>query len=111
MRDARVRWALQRRSPTTGTATRLRQLPDSRLASGPGLVTVAFGIDRGPDGDRPLRAPSPVRLEAAAPTDRQPDLVATPRVGIAYAPAPWLQNEWRFVDASSPSVSGPLRGR
>jgi DNA-3-methyladenine glycosylase len=111
MRDARARWALQRRGATTGTETRLRQLPDTRLASGPGLLTVAFGIDRGLTGTDLCARVSPVRLEAAARTDRPPDVVATPRVGIAYAPAPWLHHEWRFVDASSPSVSGPLRGR
>ena len=32
---------------------------------------------------------------------------ATPRIGIAYAGAPWTDHAWRFVIAGHPSASGP----
>ena len=44
-------------------AERLERLSDLRLASGPGLVAAAFGIDRSWTGHRPLDPSSPLRLE------------------------------------------------
>jgi len=111
MRDARVAWAARRQGATPGTLDRIRRLPDARLASGPGLVTVAFGVDRR-DSGRDLCDPlSSLRLVRGSPDDRPPEIVATPRIGIDYAPAPWRDHPWRLVDASSPSVSGPRRIR
>ena len=109
MRDARVCWAMRRRSATPDTEARLRRMPEGRLASGPGLVTVAFGIDRSHSGADLCEPRSALRLETAAATDRPPQIVTTPRIGIAYAPAPWQDHPWRFVDATSASVSGPPR--
>jgi DNA-3-methyladenine glycosylase len=106
MREARIAWALRRRSATPDTEVRLRRLPSVRLASGPGLVTVAFGIDRTATGVDLCDPTSPLRLERPAPTDRAPVIVTTPRIGIDYAPPPWRDHPWRFVDATSGAVSG-----
>jgi len=101
MRDARVAWAA-RRGRATASASGLR---DSRLASGPGLVSVAFGIDRSHNGVDLCDVESSLRLEAAEAGDRLPDIATSARIGVAYAAEPWRSMPWRFVDASSP-VSG-----
>jgi DNA-3-methyladenine glycosylase len=106
MRDARVAWAMRRRAATPDTEARLRRLPATRLASGPGLVTVAFGITRADTRTDLCIATSSLRLVQAARGDRQPEIATTPRIGIDYAPAPWVDHPWRFVDTTSPAVSG-----
>ncbi len=78
---------------------------DSRLAAGPGLVAAAFDIDRTCTGVDLCDPDSTVRLEPRARHDRPPRLVATPRVGIAYAGEPWTSVPWRLIDADSPSLS------
>jgi DNA-3-methyladenine glycosylase len=87
-------------------ARRIERLPVARLASGPGLVAAAFGLDTGWTGVDLCDAGSPLRLEAA-PTDEDPPLVvASERIGVAYAGEPWATNPWRFAERGSPSVSG-----
>ena len=115
MRDARTAWWSARRKGMTpdaakGERTRLDALPDAALARGPGLVAAAFGIDRSMTGLDLLDPASSLRLEPAPADDRAADVEATARVGIAYAGAPWTEVPWRFVDAASPSVSGPRPG-
>ena len=84
---------------------------DDRLASGPGLVAAAFGLDRSWTGVDLCDARSPLRLEASAEGDRtSPEIVATPRIGVAYAGEPWAAVPWRFAVAGHPSVSRPVRG-
>ena len=107
MRAAREDWTMRRRAATLNAADRIRGLPEVKLASGPGLVTVAFGVDRRDTGRDLCDPESPVRLELARPADRHVEVIATPRVGIDYAPPPWRDNPWRLIDASSPAVSGP----
>ena len=85
----------------------VRALPDHRLASGPGLVAAAFGIDVAWTGTDLCDAGSPLRLEARPAGERAPSIRATPRIGIAYAGAPWTDHAWRFVIAGHPSASGP----
>ncbi len=111
MRDARIRWALRRRNSTAATETRLRGLPTDRLASGPGLVTVAFGISRSDTGRDLCDPMSTLRLEPRQPGDREPAIATTPRIGIDYAPAPWRDKPWRFTDTTSAAVSGRNPGR
>jgi DNA-3-methyladenine glycosylase len=106
MREARVAWAMRRRAATPQAEARLRRLPAERLASGPGLVTVAFGITRADTGTDLCAATSTLRLETAAPDGRAPVIAQTPRIGIDYAAAPWIDHPWRFIDTTSPSVSG-----
>ena len=85
---------------------RLADLPEARLAAGPGLVAAAFDITRAETGLDLLDPASPLRLERGIPPS---EVVATPRVGIGYAAEPWRTTPWRLVDPASPAVSGPRR--
>jgi DNA-3-methyladenine glycosylase len=96
-----------RRSEGSAPArTSTRRLPNARIASGPGLVCLAFGIDRRDSGRDLCDPASPLRLELPAPGDRRAELVTTARIGIGYAAQPWHDYPWRFIDPSSPAVSG-----
>jgi len=88
-------------------AARLAALPDHRLASGPGIVAAAFGIDVGWTGTDLCRPDGSLRLERAAPAETAPAVRTTPRIGVAYAGEPWADRPWRFVVAGNRSVSGP----
>ncbi len=78
---------------------------DSRLAAGPGLVAAAFDIDRSCTGLDLCDPASGLRLEERPDDEPAPAVVATPRIGIAYAGEPWVSVPWRFVLAGSPSLS------
>jgi DNA-3-methyladenine glycosylase len=92
-------------------------VPDARLAAGPGLVGLAFGIDRTATGIDLCDPASPLRLEIAsagspasggvASSRSVPasQVVATSRIGIAYAGEPWTSLPWRFLVSGSPSLS------
>jgi DNA-3-methyladenine glycosylase len=82
--------------------------PDARLGSGPGLVCAIFGLDRSLTGRDLLRPDAPVRLEPRPSDEPTPSVVASPRVGIAYAGEPWTSVPWRLSIAGHPSVSRPL---
>jgi DNA-3-methyladenine glycosylase len=90
---------------------RLARTPDHRLASGPGLVAAAFGVDTTWTGTDLCAAASPLRLERdpADPGDTLADdrIHASTRVGVAYAGPEWSSRPWRFTIAGHPSVSGP----
>jgi DNA-3-methyladenine glycosylase len=114
MRDARAGWWRTRRSIAAADAdereqARLARLPEHALARGPGLVAAAFSIDRTLTGLDLLDSAAPLRLEALPTGSGTVDVVATPRIGIAYAGEPWIDVPWRFVDAGSPAASGPGR--
>lgn len=87
-------------------AARIAAVPSERLASGPGLVSAAFGLAVSRTGLDLCDPASAVRLEPARPEDPVPVIVATPRVGIGYAGEPWVSMPWRFAIAGHPSVSG-----
>jgi len=108
-RDWAVRRAgLARRDPgAEAVEARIAAMPAARLASGPGLVAIAFGIHQADTGLDLLDERSPIRLEQRSADESAPEVVATPRIGIGYAPEPWKSLPWRFVDARSPAVSGP----
>jgi DNA-3-methyladenine glycosylase len=111
MRAARME-RLARRSPAPVRAADSEEprvlpssrLPDARLASGPGLVCVAFSIDRGDDGVDLCDPTSDLRLEVAPKGEAWP-VETGPRVGIDYAPEPWLSRPWRLYVPGSPAVS------
>ena len=110
MRQARIARTRRRGPPPTtveearsGAAARLEALPTPRLAAGPGLVAAAFDITRSDTGVDLVDRASHLRIEAG---DAPAEVVATPRVGIAYAAEPWRSVPWRLIDASSPAVSG-----
>ena len=87
-------------------AGRLARTNDARLAAGPGLLSAAFGLDLALSGRDLLERGGPVRLEAPPEDEPRPVVVATPRVGIAYAGAPWTEAPWRFIVPGSPALSG-----
>lgn len=75
-------------------------VPDRRLASGPGNVGKALGVDRSLNGADLLAGP--VRIEprpGALPTIRR-----GPRVGVEYA-GPWASRPLRFWIDDDPHVS------
>jgi DNA-3-methyladenine glycosylase len=82
-----------------------------RLASGPGLVAAAFGIDTTWTGRDLCDPASRLRLERdvddAADTVDDRAVQVTPRIGVAYAGPEWASHPWRFAIAGHPSVSGP----
>jgi DNA-3-methyladenine glycosylase len=78
---------------------------DSRLGAGPGLVAAAFDIDRACTGVDLCDPASELRLEARPGDEPDPAILATARIGIAYAGEPWISVPWRFVAAGSPSLS------
>jgi DNA-3-methyladenine glycosylase len=101
------------RSPAGVAAARARleRTPDHRLASGPGLVAAAFGIDTSWTGTDLTSPGSALRLERE-PNDPSDDvardrIVADTRVGVGYAGPDWAGRPWRFTIAGHRSVSGP----
>lgn len=81
---------------------------DARLAAGPGLVCAAFDLDRSLTGHDLFAPGSPVRVEPPPPGEPAPTVVAGPRIGIAYAGAPWTEVPWRLAVAHSPALSRPV---
>jgi DNA-3-methyladenine glycosylase len=73
---------------------------DRRLASGPGNVGQALGIDRSWNGADLLSGP--VRVEPRSGS--APPIARGPRVGIDYA-GPWASRPWRFWIADDPHRS------
>ncbi len=112
MRGSRLERALVRRREDATAhrpadqAARLAEIPAARLASGPGLMTAAFGIDRSFNGMDLLAPGSPLRLELAPTGDSLP-IVASARIGVAYAGEPWVSLPWRLALDGHPSVSRP----
>jgi len=110
MRVDRVLATARRRSASPVAldreAGRIEALPSHRLASGPGLVAAAFGLDRTWTGVDLCDSHSALRLEAPRPDDAPVRVVTTPRIGIQYAGEPWISRAWRFVVSDSPAVSG-----
>jgi DNA-3-methyladenine glycosylase len=77
--------------------------PDHRLASGPGTLCLALGIDRSLDradllGDRVWLEEGSARIPRSA-------IARGPRVGIDYA-GEWAARPWRFWLRGNPCVSG-----
>jgi DNA-3-methyladenine glycosylase len=82
--------------------------PDAKLASGPGALCLALGIDRSFDrldllGDR-------VWLEEGVAPRGRGAITRGPRVGIDYAGA-WAARPWRFWIRGNPHVSRVPGGR
>ena len=113
--DRIARAAANRREPsperTTSDLERLQATADARLASGPGLVAAAFGLDTNWTGMDLCDAASPLRLESRPADEPPPSIRATPRIGIGYAGEPWTIRPWRLGIAGHPSVSGPTGAR
>jgi DNA-3-methyladenine glycosylase len=108
MRAARDAAAARTRPPGKPSPTR-PPVAVARLAAGPGLVAAAFSITRALTGLDLCDGASPLRLEAGPAGEADPEVVATPRVGIGYAGEPWASVPWRLCDARSASLSRPVR--
>jgi DNA-3-methyladenine glycosylase len=102
--DAMRRSIAAGRKPRSSGAT----TPHHRLAAGPGMVGAAFGVDRGLTGIDLCDPRSPLHLAPAPGDEPAPEIAATPRIGIAFAGAPWTEVPWRFADARSRSLSRPV---
>jgi DNA-3-methyladenine glycosylase len=93
---------------------RLAAARPDRLASGPGLVSAAFGVDTTWTGADLCLPTASLRLERdpddPADTPAADTILATPRIGVAYA-GDWASVPWRFAIAGHPSVSGPAVAR
>ena len=91
--------------PLEGLPVMRRRRPDRgdpRLASGPGALCLALGIDRSFDrvdltGDRAWLEEGPVPV-------RPTEIARGPRIGIDYA-GEWAHRPWRFWIKDHPSVS------
>ena len=79
-------------------------VPAHRLAAGPGLVAVAFAITRADTRTDLCDPRESLRLETGDPLSPE-SIATTPRIGIGYAPEPWLSHPWRFVVSGSRSLS------
>jgi DNA-3-methyladenine glycosylase len=122
MRRARVEWVAARtsRAPVRGAPAeparleaageRIAALADVSLASGPGLVCAAFSIGRRDAGTDLCEWSSDLRLETAG-QDEAWSIETGPRVGIGYAPEPWLSKPWRYWIKGNAAVSGTANSR
>lgn len=114
MRRARLartaaRYAGRTEQSQADSRSRVARMPDVALASGPGLVCVAFSIGRD-HGELDLCDPqSPLRLEGALPDEPSPRVSSGPRVGIGYAGEPWRSRPWRFWAEGNRAVSASGR--
>ena len=94
-----------RETPATELSRRrIETLPVARLASGPGLVCAAFSIDRDDDGRDLCDPSSELRLEIGAEDEPLP-IAAGPRIGVNYAPEPWISRPLRFFVPGHAAVS------
>ena len=113
--DRILRATMRRRSVrperSAAESARIEALPAHRLASGPGLVAAAFGLDTAWTGVDLCRPGSPLHLEAAPSGEAQPVVATTARIGIGYAGEAWAARPWRLVERGHHSVSGPPAAR
>lgn len=75
------------------------------LTAGPGVLSKALGISRAHNGVNLLESDGELRLEVNGPPVEASEIVATPRIGINYAGAPWVEKPWRFYRRNTPFVS------
>jgi DNA-3-methyladenine glycosylase len=120
MRRARARHATGRPDPAplddraAHAERRIAALSAPALARGPGLVGAAFSIEVTETGvdlcapSGPLRLAIDVDPWAAVPPG---EVVAGPRVGIAYAGEPWASLPWRLTLRASAAVPAPRAPR
>lgn len=76
---------------------------ETELASGPGKLTIAFGIDRTYNG-ADLTTGERVWIEDAGRVVRPAEIVCGPRIGIDYAEE-FAMRPWRFWIKENPHVS------
>ena len=92
--------AVQPREGLDLMRARRRKQEISLLASGPGRLCQAFGIERGLSGVDLCGDTLFIEDHHVSPAD----IVATTRIGVDYA-GPWKDMPWRFYIAGHPGVS------
>jgi DNA-3-methyladenine glycosylase len=101
MRAARLAASVARRHAAAADpeaeAARIARLPPAHLATGPANLAAAFSVERRDDGLDLLDPAGSLRLEPARRGDPAREIVATARVGVAYAGLGWADRPWRFV--------------
>ena len=101
MRAARLAASLAGRraaaADPVAEAARIARLPIERLAAGPANLAAAFSVERADDGLDLLDPTGSLRLEPARRGDPHRAMVASARVGVAYAGPGWADRPWRFV--------------
>ncbi|MEO5918265.1 MAG: DNA-3-methyladenine glycosylase [Candidatus Limnocylindrales bacterium] len=80
---------------------------DTKLASGPGRLCLAFGVDRSQNGLDLCAGTGSLRLERPRHAPETIALARTPRIGVTYASEPWASQAWRVIDRTSAALSGP----
>jgi DNA-3-methyladenine glycosylase len=80
--------------------------PAARIASGPGRLTRALGIELSMNR-ADLCVPGPIVIESGAPILER-DVVRGPRIGVEYAGV-WARKPWRLGVLGSPALSRPFR--
>ena len=78
----------------------------ARIASGPGRLTRALGIDLSMNR-ADLCVPGPIVIESGAPILER-EVVRGARIGVEYAGA-WARKPWRLGVLASPALSRPFR--
>ena len=100
MRAARLARAIATRradqNDPAAARDRLAAVPDARLAVGPANLAAAFGVGRDDDGADLLAVDASLRLEPRPCDDPPFTILATPRIGVAYAGPGWADRPWRF---------------
>jgi len=108
MREARIARAVASRraaaADPAAEAARIARLPVARLAAGPANLAAAFGVERDEDGLDLLDPRGTLRLEPGDDGGPGAEIVATARVGVAYAGPGWADRPWRFVVAATPAA-------
>ena len=84
-------------------AARIARLPAARLVAGPANLAAAFSVERCDDGLDLLDPAGSLRLEPARRGDPAREILATARVGVAYAGPGWADRPWRFVARQTPT--------
>jgi DNA-3-methyladenine glycosylase len=76
---------------------------ETELASGPGKLCIAFGIDRTYNGEDLIRGER-VWIEDAGRRVKPSEIASGPRIGIDYAEE-FVDSPWRFWIKDNPHVS------
>jgi len=109
MREARLARAVASRRAAAAEpgveAARIARLPVARLAAGPANLAAAFGVERGEDGLDLLDPAGSLHLEPGGLEAPRRAILATARIGVAYAGPGWADRPWRFVLAATPASS------
>jgi DNA-3-methyladenine glycosylase len=78
--------------------------PEHRLTAGPGVLSIAMGIQTELSGLDLLHPDSPIKIEDRLHHFNENDIIASPRVGLGFE-GPWAEIPWRFRIKDNPWTS------